>query len=382
MIDLAVLEEDFQQKINLVKLHIRNSQVEEGLQILGELEHESAPYYDQLPPELRYLIPYTRGRAHIQYNASEAARVELERALEVAGSNIEAQARTHNLLGVVYFELGQPDLSLKHLLFSSRAIANGVVGDHNFHLSVYQNLANAYWALNDLSHAIAVYKKALRVLKDINSPPKEGPIFWGLSSCYRSMKNYRYARLYTVRAIALYHTIGEPLPEAALHTNLAELMIEEGKLHDAKKSLASAEKLLANVHEPGLLSFVHRYYADVARKEGDLQIALQYAEASILNAETLAKEGQRPISSLFWVDPTRAYAEALQGAAMVYEDLGNTAEADRLFKQALEVIYKTTIEETRKALHLNYAAMLEARGDFQQAAYHYRQAAILPKPNV
>lgn len=375
MLDVAPLEESFEQTINQAKLLIRAGQVDEGWQMLDTLEEESAPYFSQLPPSIRYLVPYTRGRALIQRNQAEAAKALLLQALDVAGTDREAIARTHNLLGVVYYETGHPDLARKSHLISNDAIARHAVRDINFQLSVYHNLANAYWALNDFPHAIGVYRRALRVFKDLDAPDRMAPIYWGISSCYKAQKNYRYARLNINRALKIYQRTGEVMSELSMHINMAEIQIEEGKLPDAKRSLKRAHAILTSHPHSGLFSFVYRYFADVARKEGDLEAALQHAELSVDYAQKLIDEGQEGEPTALWVVPARAYAEALQGAALVHEAMARTDDADRLFLQAIAYIERTTIEETRTSLHLAYGDVLEARGDYQKASFHFRQAA-------
>jgi hypothetical protein len=81
--------------------------------------------------------------------------------------------------------------------------------------------------------------------------------------------------------------------------------------------------------------------------------------------------------ALFWQDPVRTYAEALEMAALIEEDHGRRHAADSLFDHALALIEPEAFEETRYAINLSYATVLEARGDLRNAARFYRVAATL-----
>ena len=63
--------------------------------------------------------------------------------------------------------------------------------------------------------------------------------------------------------------------------------------------------------------------------------------------------------------------------ALIEEDQGHQHAADLLFDQALALIEPDAFEETRYAINLSYAAVLEARGDLRSATRYYRVAASL-----
>ena len=62
-------------------------------------------------------------------------------------------------------------------------------------------------------------------------------------------------------------------------------------------------------------------------------------------------------------------------AALIEEDQGRVHAADLLFDQALALIEPEAFEETKYAINLSYATVLEARGDLRKAAHFYRVAA-------
>lgn len=371
--DPSQLENEVEQKVNFAKMLIRDGQVEEGMRLIDDLEHEYASVLSNVPARIRYLIPYTRGRAYLQLKQPTLALTEFQAAVELAGSDIEARARSQNLLGATLYFQEQPEAALKYHLECLEAIVQGPIKDLTFQLSVHQNLANEYWALHDLQKAIGSYKEALRVLKNLDMPERRADIYWGMASAYKHFREWRYARLYTKRAIQLFHELGNKAAEAAMHINFAEILLEEGVAHKVAEPLEQASILLAGTHYYGLWSFVYRYSADMERALGNIERATLCADESIKYAEMLIASDQ-PTDSHIWVEPNRTYAEALQGAALVAEANGDTSGVDRLFSRALAQVKGTTLWEIKRAIHLAYASVLEARGDYEQAAKHYKAA--------
>jgi tetratricopeptide (TPR) repeat protein len=373
MPDMGLLEEELQQGINRAKTLSRDGHVEDALRLIDELEQQAGPHLDRLPPNIRYLIPFSRGRAYLQIKQASRAQAELEMALELAGPDIEACARSQNLLGVAYYEQEDPSSALTYHLACVQTIPQGPIKDLNFRLSIYQNLANDYWALNNMSHAIGAYKEALLVLNDLDAPDRQAEILWGLSLAHKALKEWRYAKLYVKQAIQIYRSTYNKASEAAMHINFAEILLEEGRTEEVTQSLDEAAKLLSETNDPAALCFMHRYYAELGRRKGKLEDAALHAADSVRYAEMLLSPSYA-VSNRLWADPIRAYTEALHGAALVEEAKGNRRAADLLFARALEQLEKVTVKEIKVTLHLGYASVLEARGDYERALRHCKAA--------
>ena len=86
-------------------------------------------------------------------------------------------------------------------------------------------------------------------------------------------------------------------------------------------------------------------------------------------------EPGRPGDQQARANTVRCYALALSAAASVAEQQGDPAEADRLFRQALDLVHQTEYAETSYEITFAYADVLSARGDHKQAALYYRAAA-------
>lgn len=378
--DLEALQEDLVYQANYAKMLIRTGQVQEALRLIDDIEKSAQPYQASLSPGVTYLVPFLRGRAYLQVLAPDLARPELEMALEIAKTKPEASASVRNLLGVVFFELSQPRLALEQHLLCLESIQTHVINDLNFRVNVYRNLANDYWAINEPRQAIGVYKEALPLLEDLNDMQQQAMAFWGMAMAYKMSQDWPHARLYATRALHIYEASDNRAQAAAICLNLAETLIVEQRFEEAEGLLQRAERLLSGTGNRAVLSYLHRDYADLARRQGEHEKAMSHARESVALARAYHEATQGPEeqgSDLFWQDPVRIYAEALEIEALIEEDQGRREAADRLFEQALALIEPAGFEETGHTINLSYAKVLEARGEFEKATSFYRLAAEL-----
>lgn len=378
--DLDALQEDIVYQTNLAKLLIRSGKVAEALRLIDEIERYCEPYSVALPANIAYLVPFLRGRAHLQRLAPDLARPELEAALVIARAEPEPAARIRNLLGVVYFEMSQPRRALEQHLHCLETIRAHVINDIYFRVTVYRNVAADYWAMNEPRQALGIYREVLPLLDDLDDVEQKALVYWGVASAHMALRDWRETRLYSAQALQIYEASGNRDEAASVCLNLAETLVDDNRLDEAAAFLKRAEKLLDGTANHAILSFLHRDLASLARRKAQPERAAMNAAKSV----ELARAYYRSTASsddqdgaLFWQDPVRTYAEALEMAALVQEDQGLRGPADVLFEQAIALIESEAFEETRYAISMSYATVLEARGEFRKAALYYRVSATL-----
>lgn len=372
-LQLAAFEDDLRYQIDYAKMLIRSNQVDKALQVVAEAQRAAQPYWDRLPANVRYLLPFTRGRAYLQLSQPALARPELEEALKLAKDDEEAVVRVHNMLGVVFYEQEQPRIALDEHLKCLEPVRNRIK-DPNLRVSVYSNLANDYFVVNEPSEAIGIYKEALALLQDLDDLQSQAGVFWGLAMSYRAQNNWAQAKIYASRALHIYEASDNRSDAATIGTNLAEILIDEQRYTDAEQVLDRARRYLADGGGKARSSFLFRAYAEMARRQGRLEAAAEYADQSVKDAEE-ALDPLQPADSRTQLDAIRAHAEALHTSALVQEAMGHTESADDLFRRSLEKINQTSVIETIRSINLSYAEVLQARGDFERAVEHYRNAS-------
>lgn len=374
--EIDALQEDLTYQFNYAKLLIRADHADEALKMLTEAETGSTLYIQKLPVRIRYRIPFLKGLAYIQKSEPDMARSELEQALAIAEKDDDPETATtvRNMLGVVLTMLSQPQLALEYHLQSLRAVKKNEIKDINLRLSVYRNLAGAYWATNDTKNAVKTYQEALGVLEDANDLQKQASVFWKVASDYKARGDWGRAKLYATRALHIYEAADNKAEAAAISMNLAELMMSENKYSEAESLLKRAEVFLSDAGDRSLLSSLYHNYADMARQQGNLDEAANYAEQSVKLSESLRKQSEGTGKQARG-NAQRTHAEALKVAALIEEKRGNTGVADKLFNQAIDAIEQTSFDEAIYALMFSYAQVLEERGDHKQAMEYYRRAA-------
>src|SRR5689334_18715368 len=62
--DLGAVQEDILYQSNYAKMLIRAGQVDEAMRVIEGMESHARPYADKLPPSVKCLIQFLRGRAN------------------------------------------------------------------------------------------------------------------------------------------------------------------------------------------------------------------------------------------------------------------------------------------------------------------------------
>lgn len=372
--ELDALQEDLTYQFNYAKMLVRSDRPDEALKLLDEAEASASVYAQKLPGRIRYRIPFLRGLAYLQKSEPDLARPEMESALEIADKegDIETTTTVRNMLGVTLYQQGQTQLALEYHLQCLRAVTGSEVKDINLRLGVYRNLASDYWALGNYEQAIKTYQDALAILDEVTDLQKQAGKFWSMATTYKGKGDWSRAKLYATRALHIYEAADNRGEAASISMNLAELMMGEENYDEAESLLKKAEVLLSNAGDKALVSNLYHNYADLALQKGNLEEAARYADESVKLSENLRQENTGKHASS---NAQRTHAEALQMAALIEEERGNTKEADRLFDMAIECIEQTPFEEAVYALTFSYAQLLEKRGEHKQAMEYYRRAA-------
>lgn len=392
--DIEALQEDLDYQYNYARMMIRNQDpenIEQALKAIEAAERSAAPYIAGLPPRLRYRPHFLRGLAFMRRSEMRRALPEMERALCEAEGDEIAAATVRNMFGVAHYLLQQPSTALHFHLRCLYAVQSGAVKDLSLKLSILHNLANDYWALNDVSKAIEVYKRALSLVEDIDGLDRQASTFWALGMAYRAANDSPQAKLYSTRALNIYEALHDMSRAASICVHLAEIFTNEERYEDAQQMLEKAEAMLEKANDPVLLSTVHADYAELNRRRGALGEAAWHIEKSIalINMVVAAAEGNddgtgveksvqksaHSIPSYPPINITRARVEALKIAAVIAEEQSRAEEADSLFAEAQQLVLATGLAELAHTVAFVYAEVLGTRGDFAGAARQYRIAA-------
>lgn len=369
--DISAFEEDLHLQLNRAKPLLDEGRTEEALNAINTAEHGVLPYMKYLSWQARYRIPYLRGRAYLPLGKLAEGQTELETALDHVGPDLETVARVRNLLGIAHYLQGHPKQALQEHKEGLRAAEDGMVKDLNLRLSIYRNLANTHWALNNFAEAMRFYKEALRVSQNLNDRQHQAGIYWGMMMAYRALGDRAQAKLCGLKALEIYETVDDVSSTASICVNLAEMNIKDSQYEDALRMLERSKKLLEGGDEVVLVGILYQDFARLSRAEGRLDEAAEYAKKGMEFGEAGCRK--IPIRDMQARGTAfRSYAEALHVAALIEEARHNRDVADQLFKEAIATIEQTSFEETRSEIIFSYAEVLRGRGEHELAGAYYR----------
>jgi transcriptional regulator with XRE-family HTH domain len=372
--DLNLLEEDFSYQLDVANHLIETLQADEALRRLNAAERQHETYLPQMSTRARFRLYYLRARAYVRLIEPATARAELGTAMSLAQELEDAEAveRVRNMIGAAFYQQDMPRLALEQHEQCLRAIQSGTVKDLNLRLNIFTNLANDYWALDDVEQAIGVYHESLKLLDDINNLERQSGIYWGLSLAYQKAGDLDRAKLYAAQALTIYEASNNLTAAARMSINLAAILIARQEFAEAERLLDRARTLLQPTGNEIALSMVYEHYAELELKRQQLDAAAQYAAEGLQLSEGVFQHG-RAGDAQARANTIRTYARALRVAGLVAEARQQAEVADQRFAQAIELVHDSN-DETARDIELAYADLLVARGAHEQASQHYRAA--------
>jgi tetratricopeptide (TPR) repeat protein len=373
--DVAALEEEFTYSLDHARMLLHTGQADEALRLLNGAEQDNGAYLDGFNEQNRYQFHRLRAAAYLRLGEPASARQELAAAMRLAEQlgDPEDTERVRNELGAAFYEQDMPRLGLEQHIQCLEAVRAGTVKDLNLRLSIYGNLANDHWALNDADQAVAVYQEALTLLDDVNNLERQAGIYWDLSQAYKGRDDLDRARLYAAKALDIHEAANNLVAVAQLDINMAEILIARDELDEAERLLERAESLLLPTGNQLLTSVVYEHYADLELRRGQLSEAADYAQQSVQLSEEVFKQQANRGDARAQATTVRTYARALRIAGLIEERQNNTKAADAHFQRALDLAQQGQ-GDAASEIELSYADVLVGRGAHEQAATHYRAA--------
>jgi tetratricopeptide (TPR) repeat protein len=224
------------------------------------------------------------------------------------------------------------------------------------------HLAGMYVVAESWALAISYYEAAVEAASAVKDLLQLGKVHHGLGMAYLQLRQPAKARQHIDKALALYSIESDQSAVYRVENDLGDLMLYEGLLDLAEehflKAMAGAEQL--GMDRRGL-GFILVNLGEVNLRKGKLDQARTYLDQA---QEAGAAVGERIVLSL---------AQGLLGR--LEEKLGDSRAADDHFAQAIEILNALEMPARLRDCHMEYAQLLDERGDIRTAAHHWRLAA-------
>ncbi len=295
---------------------------------------------------------------HHQEGRLPQAEVIYRQVLQVDPGNSDAL----HLLGVVCFQAGKYEIAIE---FISKAI-NANTAEPLY----YNNIGEAYRALNRLDEAFSCYQNALSLKPDYAEAHNN------LGNAFQTQGNLDEAFSCYQRALLLRPDYAEA------HCNLGVIYKDRGDFDAAYACYQAALSLRPNIPE------AHNNLGNIYESRGNLNEALacyqralslkpDYAEAhnnqgNVFQAQGNLGEAFSCYQKALSLKPD--YTEAHNSLGNVYKDQGNLDAAFSCYQQAL------SLKPDYAAAHCNLGVIHKDRGNLDAALSFYRKALSL-KPN-
>jgi tetratricopeptide (TPR) repeat protein len=223
------------------------------------------------------------------------------------------------------------------------------------------HLANMFVVTRSWPEAITHYAAAVEAASSIKDLLQLAKMHHGLGTAYHRSGEAARAMHHLDRALALYSIEPDMTAVYRVENDLGDVLLEEGRLDAAErhfqKALAGAEALNINRRGRG---YILGNLGDVCLRQGRIDEARRYLTQALAAGEAF---GERIVL---------ADTQVLLG--QLEERLGNSAAADAHFGLAIRALHEIDMPNRLRDCHIEYAQVLENRGDLRAAIAQMRLA--------
>jgi tetratricopeptide (TPR) repeat protein len=228
------------------------------------------------------------------------------------------------------------------------------------------HLAGMYVVAHSWALAISHYEAAVVVASAVRDLLQVAKMHHGLGAAYVRLQQPADARQHFDRALALYSMESDLSAVHRVENDLGHLLLHEGQVDSAEqhllKALDGADELHMDRRGRG---FILSNLGNVKLKQGHLDDARGYLNEALDAGEAF---GERIVL---------AEVHALLG--QLEERLSDGHAADEHFRLALRLLAEIEMPDRLRDCHMEYAQLLEDRGDVAGAARHWKLAAEIGK---
>jgi tetratricopeptide (TPR) repeat protein/DNA-binding XRE family transcriptional regulator len=224
------------------------------------------------------------------------------------------------------------------------------------------HIASMYVVRESWKSAISYYEQSAVVAGHIKDLLQMAKMHHGLGGAYKRLGDPAAARQHYDRALALYSLESDKSAVYRVENDLGDLYLQQGMLDAAeihlKEALSGCDQLQIERRGRG---FILVGLGELHLRKADYEKAREYLGQALESAEAT---GERIV---------QAEAHVLLG--QIEERSGRHTLADDAFQRAIFILEELEMPDRLRSCHMQYAEILESRGDIRSAANHWRAAA-------
>ncbi len=326
-----------------------------------------------------------------------AAKVQFEEALNLyrIANNRLGEAKTLNLLGVVYKYLGEEKKSYDKY---SEALAIALnINNQSLVSKCLVNVALYEKTIGMYDEALNHYLEAVEILKKINDNLILAKCYTNIGTLFSSQGNYPKALEYYQLAVGISEQIGDKMNMVNSYINLSNIYNEQKRYEEALTLLNKALTVANSIDEPSKVSGILLNIANVYRNT-DKTRALEYYSQALSNLDVhdditirfhllasmgevwqssgnhqkaleLLNEAHQIASKTGTKD---ALCKVLYDKAAAYKNLQKYNEAQKLGVEANNLALKHNLLVDQRNIALLLSEIYKEKGNFDNAIEYYK----------
>ena len=262
-------------------------------------------------------------------------------------------ARLLYVRGLAYGEAGQLVASTEAFETVRDIVERYEILDPRLRARVSVALGTVYRRLGRSTKAIASYESALATASRANELKLAAQGFMGIAVSHYDAGDLDAAITSYERALDLFERISDTSFELHVRQSLASIHFQQGRVDEARDL---ADRTIARADEVG-----DEHWAAVAQV---VRARILLSDGDAADAKKLASRAERMLLKVG--DPIQR-GHALRVIAAACEALGERAETDRAFRQAIELFSSIDDRADLTLAASEYSQILRARGSIDEA---------------
>lgn len=269
------------------------------------------------------------------------------------------QARVQKSMGTIYEYFGDNKSAIQ---IYKEAIESGKkVNDLNLQSNVYNPLSGIYLNQGEIDSAMNLIEDSIRLKKQTGDTRGLAFALYGRGKVYLKTKQNDLAEKDFHESIRIHEEMGEKLGRAMSFHKLGALYIQMNLLDKAKEILIEALEY-SNKNRIILIKFrANLLLHDIAKKEGDYELALKYMSQYVLEKESVINEKTAKL--------IESYDVITKMQALELEAIAQKEKADIIEKKNIELdsfFYRISHDlkgPITSMMSLSYLAKIEVKDE-------------------
>ena len=340
-----------------VQVLIRQGAAQQAITQLSNLTSNA------LTPQQELRLRYLQGWAYYSVAKLQEGESVLAEAVKLIKDPVDyLSLQVLNLLGQVYASMHNHAQGLEyHQRCLDQLEKDQQPQDTLFMAQVYSNMGLHYTHLDRYDEAIQMFRRALLLVEELASPDQLKSMYWNATRRFAEAKDYYDAMLFGHKSLELYfleyssslrseiyHYLGratlqrdqqvawtyleravqevsaiqDQLVVASVTTNMAELLLRQGKVDEAREQARKAYELAASSGDTLIAAYALMVLGQVAYAQEDYETGDTSFVADLEMLERL--------------DAREEFADQAVHYAQLLEDRGMPQEALNYYKKAVE----------------------------------------------